>query len=451
MVFSFVTGWLERVFGIRPAVMRVIETIVTSGVVIGINLVTGVIAARMLGPEGRGELASILIGLQVAGQLSIVGLPAAAIFNVKKYPARVSEFVGAVFTIAFAAALIVSLLGALIIPFWLDNYSPPVIHAAQVTILAAVFWAILQVATPVLRARDDFFVFNSMRVLPPTATMICLIAMMIYGVDSPALIAIPYALFNCIFVFWPLFWIWRSCKPRFLGIGREIREVLSYGSRSLAVDVMQTVSRFLDRILLVYLLSPAAVGLYVVAVSMARPLQEVGTAIALVLFPKASGYRDAAAIDITSLAGRVGLFCMLLIGLPMLVIAPMLLGVLFGKEFLPAVPVFRLLLIAVVLGSTADILSQAFLATGKPGTASILRCIEMATLVGLLFYLVPQDGMTGASEAILASSIVRFVGTVVCYPLVLSQRLPRLYINRADLRQVRSVRRGRDAAAPIAE
>ena len=431
--------------------MRVIETIVTSGVVIGINLVTGVIAARMLGPQGRGELASILIGLQVVGQLSIVGLPAAAIFNVKRYPEQVSEFVGAVFTLAIACSLIASLLGVLIIPFWLDNYTPLIIHAAQITILAAVFWAVLQVATPVLRARDDFFVFNSMRILPPTATMVCLIAMMIAGIDSPVLIAIPYALFNCIFVCWPLWWIWRSCSPRFLGIGKQIREVLSYGSRSLAVDLMQTVSRFLDRILLVYLLAPSAVGLYVVAVSMARPLQELGTAITLVLLPKASGHKDATAIDLSCLAGRVGLFCMLMIGLPMLVIAPLLLGVLFGNDFLPAVPVFRLLLIAVILGCTADILSQAFLATGKPGTASILRCIEMITLVGLLFYLVPQDGMAGASEAILASSIIRFAFTLACFPLILDKKLPRLYINRADLQQIRKARQKPVAPAPVSD
>jgi hypothetical protein len=104
-----------------------------------------------------------------------------------------------------------------------------------------------------------------------------------------------------------------------------------------------------------------------------------------------------------------------------------------------------------VLASTADILSQAFLATGKPGTASILRCVEMVTLVGLLFYRVPQDGMLGAAEAILAAAIVRFVGTVACYPLVLGHKLPRFYINRADVQQIRSARRGPAPAAPTQE
>jgi O-antigen/teichoic acid export membrane protein len=437
--------------GIRPTVLRVIETIFASGLVITINLVTGVLAARMLGPEGRGELASILIGLQVASQLSVVGLPAAAIFNIKKAPTETSQYVGAVFILAVIFSLIASLLGFLIIPYWLNNYSHTIILAAQIVILASVFWAVLQVATPVLRARDEFFIFNNIRLLPPTATMICLIAMMVYGVDSPVLVAIPYALSTCIFVFWPLWWICRTCKPRFLGIGRQIRELLDYGSRSLAVDVVQTMSRFLDRILLVYLLAPAAVGLYVVAVSMARPLQELGNAIALVLLPKASGYRDAEAIAVSGLAGRVGLICMLVIGLPMVVVAPLLLEVLFGKAFLPAVPVFRLLLVAVIASSTADILSQAFLATGRPGTASLLRCLEMAALVGLLFYLVPKNGMIGAAEAILASAVIRFVATVTCYPLVLGHKLPRFYINRADLRQIRSARRSPAPAAPANE
>ena len=44
----------------------------------------GIISARLLGPSGRGELASILLGLQLISLLSIVGLPTSSIFYLKK-------------------------------------------------------------------------------------------------------------------------------------------------------------------------------------------------------------------------------------------------------------------------------------------------------------------------------------------------------------------------------
>ena len=134
--------------------------------------------------------------------------------------------------------------------------------------------------------------------------------------------------------------------------------LLRFTGRSLAVDVANIVSMYIDRILLVYLMAPTAVGLYVVAVNMAHPLKEIGWSIALVLFPKASGYERDQAIDVSGLATRAGLLVMLAAGMPLIIVAPMFLKVLFGEEFLPAAPVFRLLVIATILGSTADIMAR---------------------------------------------------------------------------------------------
>ena len=73
MILSFFTGKLEHALGIPPGVMRVIETIGNAVLVVLVNIATGVITARLLGPEGRGELASILLGLQIASLLARSG------------------------------------------------------------------------------------------------------------------------------------------------------------------------------------------------------------------------------------------------------------------------------------------------------------------------------------------------------------------------------------------
>ena len=113
---------------------------------------------------------------------------------------------------------------------------------------------------------------------------------------------------------------------------------------------------------------------------MARPLNELGSAITLVLFPKASGIGPEEAIAVSGLAARLGLFAMAAVGAVLIVIAPILLGLCFGAEFVAAVAVFRWIVLAVILSATGDILAQAFTATGRPGTISILRCIEIAIL-----------------------------------------------------------------------
>jgi O-antigen/teichoic acid export membrane protein len=437
---SSLTQRLQRALGVRPAALRVLETIASSVLVILLSLLTGVISARLLGPVGRGELASILLGLQIAGQLAVVGLPASVIYCLRQYPKQKSEIIGAVFILAAVSGIVTSLIFQLVIPPWLDDYQTPIVYAAQTTVLLAPFWAALQIATPVLRARDEFIIFNGVRILPPTLTLLCLSALAILHIQSPIAVAAPYSLSNCIFVFWPLWWIWRDCKPRIAGGGAQLGRLLRYGARSLAIDVANTMGRFLDRILLVYLLVPSAVGLYVVATSMAQPVKEIGLAIALVLFPKASGYEREEAIAVTGLATRVGMLVIIAVAVPLVIVAPMLLGLLFGRDFLPAVPVFRVILVATVFNGTADIAAQAFMATGRPGVVSILRCVELAILAVLLVYLVPKLGLMGAAWGMLAAACFRFIGIMSCHPIMLGQPPPRLYLDRSDIRRIRATR-----------
>jgi O-antigen/teichoic acid export membrane protein len=446
MILSFLVRKIGGAFGIRPGIRRVIETVVNSGIVVLLGFATGVLAARMLGPTGRGELASILLPMQMAAQLSIIGLPSATIYHLKQRPDRRSELTGAVLILAIGMGLAVALAGVAIIPWWLDEYRPRIVLAAQTAVMLAPLWALMQISTPILRGRDEFRIFNGVRVITPAATALALATMLfVFDNHSSIWVAVPYALSTSIFMFWPLSWIWRDCRPRIRGTAESIRTLLRYGGRSVAVDLVNTINRFLDRIVLVYLLAPSAVGLYVVAVSMARPLTETGLAITFVLFPKASGAEPQQAIEISSLAGRVGLWVMAALALPLLVVAPLLLHLVFGEAFVPAVPVFRIILVSVVLTATGDILSQALMATGRPGTVSILRCFEAAVLGVLLAALVPPFGMNGAAWAVFAASAVRFIGIIVCYPLVLHRPPPRLYINAADLRRVRSSRQ----AAPV--
>ena len=98
------------------------------------------------------------------------------------------------------------------------------------------------------------------------------------------------------------------------------------------------------------------------------------------------------------------------------------------------------MVIATILGGTADIISQAFLATGKPGIVSILRSLELLMLLALLIYVVPHFGLMGAAWAILATACVRFLSILVCYPFVLKTSPPRLILSRSDIRRLRRAR-----------
>src|SRR5690554_5326504 len=63
-----------------------VKTMVFSMAIIMINMVTGMITARMLGPEGRGVLASVMVWPQFLSFATTFGLSSALLFHVKKTP-----------------------------------------------------------------------------------------------------------------------------------------------------------------------------------------------------------------------------------------------------------------------------------------------------------------------------------------------------------------------------
>lgn len=421
--------------------MRVFETVATSGLIVLLYLATGVVSGRMLGPEGRGELASILLGHQMFGLLAVLGLPTAVIYYSKQNPSRIRALVGSTFLLSLIFGVISVALTLWLIPYWLSDYRPEVVVAAQIAMCLTPLLNLATVVSPVMRAKDEFEIFNAVRILTPLLTLVCLLAIWVVGIASPFTVAVPYVLSTLILMTWPLIWIVRNIKPHLRGWSSASRDLLHYCARSSVVDVVNAASQFLDRLVIIGMLDPLQAGLYVVAVSMARPLYEVGMAITMVLLPEASACERNQAIGLCGLAGRVGLWCMASLAGVLMLIAPYLLGVLFGPEFLPSVAPFRAILLSVLLSATGNILSHAFLATGSPGTVSVLRALEAILLFALLFTLIPVQGMMGAAWAMVAAGLFRLIAVMISFPVVLKVSPPRLHLTISDLQMVRSVRR----------
>jgi O-antigen/teichoic acid export membrane protein len=73
--------------------------------------------------------------------------------------------------------------------------------------------------------------------------------------------------------------------------------------------------------------------------------------------------------------------------------------VLFGSEFLPALPLTMVLIFAVVLGNHGSIAGIALSARGRPGLRSAAESLGLVVNVMLVLALVPPLGAMGAAVA----------------------------------------------------
>ncbi|MBD0390862.1 MAG: polysaccharide biosynthesis C-terminal domain-containing protein, partial [Nostoc sp. C3-bin3] len=170
-----------------------------------------------------------------------------------------------------------------------------------------------------------------------------------------------------------------------------------------------------------------------------RLLNMFEDAIVTVLLPKAIARPVEEVVALTGRAVRVSTFLTLLCIIPLMLLCPVLLSLLYGSEFMGAVPVFRILLIEIMFNGMTWVLAQAFMASGQPGTVTLLQGVGLGLTVPLMLVLIPKYQLVGAGLSLLCSTLARFVFILVSFPLVLKISPPRLLITREDWRYLKQI------------
>lgn len=417
----------------RGATAATLQTALARVLILAINMGTGIITARSLGPQGRGEQAAIILWPQLLAYLMTLGLPAALRYNLKRYPEEKSELFSATLLLSVALGILAALIGIVFIPQWLgQQYSPEVVHFAQWFMLTApvgVLWANLVAA---LEATDDFTTANQGQYLTPLFTLIMLLALLLAHGLTPFNTSLAYTLAGLPIFLWILNLLWKRFRPRWHNLGGQYRRLLSYGLRAYGIDLLGTLAGQMDQALVVGLLSPASMGMYAVALSLSRMLDVFQGSIITVLFPKTAARPIEEVIALTGRAARVGMACSLITATGAMLVVPTFLQLVYGSQFIGALPVFRILTVEVVIGGSTWVLAQAFMALGRPGTITIMQGIGLGLTVPLLLILIPRYELVGAGLAILCSTIIRFIFMLASYPLILKVRPPSLLITRDD-------------------
>src|SRR4051794_34904218 len=111
-------------------IVSVAQTAITNGLLGALGIVTGVIAARWLGPQGRGELAAIQLWPSLFASLAMLGLPDAVIYFSARHPSQSRRFLVTAGLLAFVVAPVFAAVGFVLMPNLLAAQSPRIIHAA---------------------------------------------------------------------------------------------------------------------------------------------------------------------------------------------------------------------------------------------------------------------------------------------------------------------------------
>ncbi len=410
-----------------------VQTLLINIVVLGINLLTGIITARFLGVAGRGEQEAMGVWPLFLAQAFALGLPSALVYNLRKDPEQAPKlFAATVLSGLLAGALAIGV-GVTFVPLWLAQHNAGVISSAKILMLFAPFVLFDEIFSSALRARGNYTLYNVVRFLRPAATVVALLTLALLGRLTPFTACLCYLIPSLPIAASLLGQVWWTYKLSWTRLGSATKSLISYGTRSFGIDLLGALSLQVDKVLVVGFLSAESTGLYVASLSLAKMLNVFQGAAIAVLFPQASGLSAREAVTLAGRTARISTAVTVVSALVLGVLGPWALGLLYGPDFRDGANLMRLLIAVTVFEGTGSVLAQAFMATNRPGVITLLQAFGLLLNLPLLLILVPRLGLMGAGISLLATSLARLLFIVASFPIILKVPPPSLWPNRADV------------------
>ncbi len=410
-----------------------VQTAVASAVVQALNVISGILVARTLGPSGRGSLTAIIMWPQFLAYGLSLGVPVASVYWLKRRPEEASNFAGASFSLSLVLGALAAIVGFFVIPHSLHTYSPADIRFAQELVIVTPLALLAVTIVAFVQAANAFKLFNLFRFLSPFSVLLVLVIEKLTRHLDSSTAAIAYLVSATPATIWIAAWVWKHYKPRFDRLVPACKVLLGYGIRAWGGDLLGTIASQIDRILIVGMLNPGTMGLYVVAQSAAGVLAVLPTAVSPVTLPKSSGMDTEEIMKLTGRAVRVTLFVMVVASLPLWFCGGFLLHLVYGAKFVKAAPILPFLVMEAILDGMTSVMAQAFLASGLPGTVTLLQGAGLLTSIPLLYWAIPRYGAPGAALALTLATSVRFLFILLNFPFRLKVSPPNIIIQREEL------------------
>lgn len=421
---------------VRHGARAVAHSVASKVVILGLQAATGILTARALGPAGRGELAAMILWPLFVANITTLGIPSSLIYYLRNRSEERPQLIASGFLMTTVLGIAAAAFTMPLLPLWLHQYSPSVIHAAQLFLITVPICSVTLAGRAVLEASHDFSASNAIQIFTPLATLLgllCFFAVRHFNSLTAGLAYIAASIPAFLFM---MFRVRRVC-PQFGVVQMSvIRRIIGYGIRSYGIDLLGTLALQVDQVLVVSLLIPSAMGSYVVALSLSRTLNLFQNSVVMVLFPKAAGQTISDVVAMTGDAVRASGIVTVLCGIPVCLAGPMLLRLLYGSEYLSAVGALRILVLDVILSGATYVLAQAFMSLNRPGVITILEAIGLSLSIPMMLVLIPRFGIYGAAVSLLTSTVARLIFVYSGFRIFLKTEPPRIIPDERDFRML---------------
>jgi enterobacterial common antigen flippase len=374
-------------------------------------LVSGVVFARLLGPQGRGDLALLLLLPAVVYQIGNLGLPVACAYYVAQDTNRSAAIALQLRLFASIQAVGLVVIHAVVIAIVIWPRGSSVQAAALISLAWTPALAMQEYGLAFLQGERRFFSFNVLRQIPAYINALVAVGiLLIHGHDVTPVIAM-LVIANAILGAATLVFALRpsqgapSHSQRAHSQRITLRKLISFGVKGMLGSSYPVETFRLDQLIVGLFLSTSDLGLYVVALSFINLPRIVSQSVGFVAYPQIAAERDKARQRLAIWRFfwvTTGITVVIVLGLEL--VLPTLVTLFFGSQFAAAVPVARVLLVAAILLSARRILSEVIKGAGNPAAGSIAELVSFAALLPAFVVFTRSLHLVGVGVALTASA-----------------------------------------------
>lgn len=417
-----------------------VYTFITSFIILTLGLTNSIILARVLGPEGRGEVAAAMLWPGLLVYLGSLGLfPAITYYSAQKDSDLTVVFSNALL-LGIIQSLVILPLGYFMMPKLLASQSGAVIAAGRLFLISIPLGLLTQYGMNILQSQLYMRVFNTIRLITPVGYLGGVI-LLVFGQQLTVVyilwLQIGLGLISLLTAFVSLFLLCHI-HPIQLNLS-QAKTMLRYGLKVHFGTISQLANLRLDQALISAFMPSVQLGFYVTAVSTSSLVQVLPSALRMVMTPAIA---KKATVDegIKTLVSSFRKYWMIsLISFPFLLLTlPAIIPFVYGNEFAGAIRPTLLLLMAGLFLGAKEVLSGGLQGLGEPWLVSQSEIISLFITAFSLLIFLPAWGIMGAAIATLLAYFVSLM--ILVNGLRLRHRVSPIALFQLEKRDVQNLK-----------
>ena len=396
------------------------ESILAGVVGQALLVISGILVARVLGPEGRGYIALLVAFPVILSQLGTLGLPQAATYFIAMNRDDVSEVYNRLKVPIICQVLLLVTIHLVIVYLYVRLEPGEVMLSGYLSIIVIPGMLVQEYGLAALQGCQLYMTFNVVRLMPATIyTILILLIFLTQKASLPSIVFVwvcSYAIVGLFVAYFVRYIVLGLAKKKNETRSPGFSQMIKFGLKGLFGTVSPMQNFRLDQLVAGLFLSPAALGLYVVGQAFTNLVHFIAQSASMVEYPAvaASGSKNTERRLIWRFFVSVSVMNVVVV-FTLIALMPVLITFLFGKAFTGSIPIARLLLLGAYFESLRRILMEGMKGMGKPEISTWAELSMYPLFAVLAPILIPYYGLIGLAAAVISCYFLSFLVACVFF------------------------------------